>query len=342
MMRQAEKAYLQARPTLTTATRTDDAASTEQLKLVVEWGDKHVSEFPIDWLMHYALKSRGGQPQSKYLWQAKDFTEEVRQLPQLDVHEIMHGADKEGVRQWLSLLTEYGFVIVNGVANDVESMRSVIERIAPVQQSLFGDVWDITQREAEAAWNAEHRDTAYSNDPIGPHTDGCYSWAPPGVQFFQIATTARLGGTNYFVDGFKLAETFRTQHPNDYRLLTDIPISYHYDDCDLNHHMQATRPIFQHDETGNILRVHFNDYDRLPFACHPDQIEEFYSAYGRLLELVNSQENHLRLHLRPDQLLATDNWRVLHAREGFSGNRRLMGAYIERDAITRVILGAEK
>ena len=235
----------------------------------------------------------------------------------------------------------YGFAIINGVDPDLPAMRAVIQHLAPLFPSMFGDAWDISQIDTSAEWSAEHRDTAYSNGAIGPHTDGCYSWSPPGVQFFQIATTASAGGSNYLVDGFRVASLLRERDADAYALLSRVPVSYHYDDDGQGNHQQATHCVFSHDERGQLLRFHFNDSDRLPFAGGAAQVAAFYRAYGALNALLNDPAQRLVLRLRPDQLMATDNWRVLHAREGFSGSRRLMGAYIDRDAYTRKLLKAD-
>ena len=314
------------------------SAHIEDHALVVSWLDGHRSIFSLGWLRAHAQKAR--YPLAKLQWRGPTFSQHGEPLPELALKEVQEQGSA-GVDRWLTLLQKYGFVIIDGVEPEVGAMRAVVESIGPLFDSMFGDVWDISQIEAGGEWEAEHRDTAYSNGPIGPHTDGCYSWAPPGVQFFQIATTARVGGANYLVDGFQVASALKRQSPEAYELLARTPISYHYDDSTQGNHLKATHPVFSHDENGDLLRFHFNDSDRLPFACPPDQMASFYRAYGLLLGLLNDPVNRVTLQLRPDQLLASDNWRVLHARESFSGTRRLMGAYLERDTYSRRLLASK-
>jgi trimethyllysine dioxygenase len=334
--RQLDTLRLLEKPTLYHPLRVE-VRGTDSLH--VQWQDAHESVYSLAWLRQtYGLHA---ERPKRFIWQAADFSTPAEAtgtpLPQIDLASFTQD-QHAAVFEWVSLLQRYGFVIINGVAPQVETMRQVIESIAPLFNSMFGDVWDISQVDTSAEWNAEHRDTAYSNGPIGPHTDGCYSWSPPGVQFFQIATTAVQGGANYFVDGFKLAQRLQRDHPESFKLLSTVPIAYHYDDDTLGNHLVATHRIFSLDATGECYRCHFNDSDRLPFQCPPEQIVPFYQAYGHLLALLEAPAFHLRLQLRPDQLLATDNWRVLHAREGFSGHRRLMGGYIERDTYTRRVI----
>jgi trimethyllysine dioxygenase len=35
--------------------------------------------------------------------------------------------------------------------------------------------------------------------------------------------------------------------------------------------------------------------------------------------------------LKPGMMVVIDNWRVMHGRSGFSGDRRMCGAYVGRD-----------
>lgn len=46
---------------------------------------------------------------------------------------------------------------------------------------------------------------------------------------------------------------------------------------------------------------------------------------------MNDEDYQLRVLMEPGDVYFVDNWRVLHGRTGFKGNRTLCGCYVERD-----------
>ena len=77
-----------------------------------------------------------------------------------------------------------------------------------------------------------------------------------------------------------------------------------------------------------FLRFTFNNNDRMPCYIPVDQERYHYDSIAWLIKELNDPKNQISFKLRPDQLLVTNNWRVLHGRKGFTGSRRLVGAYI--------------
>lgn len=67
----------------------------------------------------------------------------------------------------------------------------------------------------------------------------------------------------------------------------------------------------------------------MPCYIPPNHERFHFDAIRYLIDLLNKPENQLSFRLRPDQLLVVNNWRVLHGRKGFTGTRRLVGAYID-------------
>ena len=68
-------------------------------------------------------------------------------------------------------------------------------------------------------------------------------------------------------------------------------------------------------------------------------MQAYYAAYRRFAELLSSPALQVVFKLEPGQLFITDNTRVLHARNAFSGGTRWMqGAYADKDALRSKIL----
>ena len=62
-----------------------------------------------------------------------------------------------------------------------------------------------------------------------------------------------------------------------------------------------------------------------------DEIEKFYKALRSWQSLVGAPENEYWVKMSPGRALIVDNYRVFHGRSGFTGKRRLCGAYLNWD-----------
>ena len=62
-----------------------------------------------------------------------------------------------------------------------------------------------------------------------------------------------------------------------------------------------------------------------------NEIVDFYRALKRFIQILDNPENKFWIGLEPDQVLIFDNFRLLHGRSEFKGNRVLITTYISRD-----------
>lgn len=191
---------------------------------------------------------------------------------------------------------------------------------------------------------ASFDDTAYGSEAIGPHTDGTYLDQPPGIQVFHCLKPANKGGLTLLVDGFAAAERLRTDKPELFKTLATTPIEHHYLEADRLHARSlAELVIRQFPRVDKIAQIRFNPYDRAPMRTlriddirGDDQkaLEEcvlFYNAYQHFAQLINQPEGQVKLWMRPGSILFIDNFRVLHGREHFQGERIICGCYLSRD-----------
>ena len=58
---------------------------------------------------------------------------------------------------------------------------------------------------------------------------------------------------------------------------------------------------------------------------------DFYKALKAFITQIENKDNQIWLSLNPDQVLIFDNFRMLHARAAFSGNRTLVTSYMPQD-----------
>ena len=75
-----------------------------------------------------------------------------------------------------------------------------------------------------------------------------------------------------------------------------------------------------------------------------DKMENWYSAYRRLGEIIDDPEMEITFRLDPGEAFIVDNTRVLHARKGYSGTgkRWLQGCYSDKDGLNSAFYSLEK
>ena len=60
-------------------------------------------------------------------------------------------------------------------------------------------------------------------------------------------------------------------------------------------------------------------------------MKEFYKALLEWMRILRLPQNELWVQLKAGQVVAMDNWRVLHGRAAFTGHRRMVGCYLNHD-----------
>ncbi len=238
-------------------------------------------------------------------------------------HDFVEILENDGALQ--ALLSDFwrdGLVLVEGLPSELSASRRLAERIAYVRETIFGGVWDFQADGARA-------DSAYSNEAVGLHSDGTYSEDPPGLQCLHCLAFDGEGAFNVFADGFRVAERLRAEAPDAFKLLSEIEVPGEYLGDGV--HLLARHPVLGLDASGDLRRVCFNNFDRAPFRPKVESIEAFYDALRRFHAQLSDEAFHLRLQLRPGLAVAFDNWRVLHARTGFTGHRHMAGFYLNRE-----------
>lgn len=289
--------------------------------LKVEWaGDGHVSRFDVGFLS--ALRFNPDVlPVQLSTWNRDEIAGRVPR--------VAHAAfmsDESVVKEFLEQVAAFGFSFVEGVPGTPEATQAVAARIAYTRETIFGGYWDFTA-------NLEHKDTAYTSMAIGPHTDGTYSFDAPGYQMFHCLAAECSGGENVLIDGFRIAEIMRHDSPEDFRLLTEVAIPGQYIDEGRGIHLMARRPLLRLDDSGVLVQLSYNNYDRAPFTLPAARQRAFYRALGKFNARVVDPTLQHRRRLLPGSVLLFDNWRVLHARDAYTGYRRLAGVYLNKEDV---------
>ncbi len=281
--------------------------------------DGSTSVLPAEFLWSIAQSNGRESAPRRRLWDRASMGEN---FPTMSHAEILSG--EAGVLRWLSLVEEYGFALASGVPPTIEATKDLVTRIGYVRETIFGGMWDFSA-------NLAFKDTAYTSAAIGPHTDGTYSFDPPGYQMFHCLTFEGSGGESTLVDGFKVAEQIRQIDPIAFQTLSTVKVPAQYLGDGV--HLRAEHPVIGVDHNGDCLQIAYNNYDRAPFRLPTPRMNAFYRALKLFHRLINDPSNEITMRLAPGTALLFDNWRTLHGRRAYQGYRHLCGAYLNKEDV---------
>ncbi|XP_040298332.1 trimethyllysine dioxygenase, mitochondrial [Bufo bufo] len=299
----------------------------DETTLYLTWPDGHMTRYGLEWLSQNSYEGQTQQlVQPRILWNDKIYKEaNVPAVSYLDFLET-----NEGLRDFLRNFLLYGIAFVDDVPATQEDTENVAERISHIRETIYGKMWDLKS-------DFSRGDTAYTKLALDRHTDTTYFQEPCGMQLFHCLRHEGTGGRTLLVDGFYAAEQVRQHHPEDFAVLSNIPLKHEYIEnvggC--HNHMVGIGPVLNvYPWNKELYMIRYNNYDRAVINTVPyDLVRQWYSAHRVLTTELRKPENELWVKLKPGKVLFVDNWRVLHGRESFTGFRHLCGCYLTRDDV---------
>ena len=90
--------------------------------------------------------------------------------------------------------------------------------------------------------------------------------------------------------------------------------------------------FFDYLNSGNLNQIRLNAYDRAPHSdMNLEEQTKFYKYFPELIDLSKDSHFLLKFQLKSGEILLVNNWRLLHGRTAFEGNRLLSGCYLSMD-----------
>jgi len=290
----------------------DDGAA-----LILAWPDLQIeAHYQADFLKRFSVAGDPMQLPRATPWDAASLDPQAVRLAYQEL------AGQDGVAPLMQRLLAHGFAVLTGCQRDLGAVQEVADSIGYVRQTIFGGLFEFEANEGMA-------DSAYTPKELRPHTDGTYSHDAPGVQLLLCVDYDAEGGESIMVDGARIAAELQATQPRIHADLTRIGVTglYKGDGVEL----RARRPILRLDETGALVQVSFNNYDRDTVRLADDDMRALYAGIRAFDGLANDPRMQWRYTLAPGDMLVFDNWRVLHGRGAFRGQRKMAGAYINRE-----------
>ncbi|XP_062262102.1 trimethyllysine dioxygenase, mitochondrial [Platichthys flesus] len=310
-----------------------DTTAVEGGHLVLTWRDGHVSKYSLSWLAQNSYeRKKQSTVQPRILWNSDIYKN--KNVPSAKWEKFMSCDDE--LKQFLQNYLLYGIAFVDDVPATVEATEAVSKRVSLIRETTYGGMWSFTSDHSRG-------DSAYSQLALDRHTDTSYFQEPCGIQVFHCLKHEGTGGRTLLVDGFYAAEKLRQRSPENFELLSRVPIGHEYIEKTDTHrnHMSGIGPVLNvYPWNDELYLIRYNNYDRSVINTVPHEVvQRWYAAHRELTTELRRPENELWVKLTPGKVVFIDNWRVMHGRESFTGLRQLCGCYLTRDDVLSAARG---
>lgn len=288
----------------------------------LEYAGGHVSEMPVALLDRH----RPGQPAedpaaiAPAIWRAELAVDAG--VPRFAAAQVM--TSDAVLEDWMRQTARVGLSMITGLDDRIEAGVEVAERIGFLRETNFGRTFEVISM-------PDPNNLAYTAEHLQLHTDLPNHETPPGYQFLHCLANEATGGGSFFADGFALAEDLRSEDPEAFRLLSEVPIPFRFHDSMADIRLRA--PIITLDDAGAVAEIRYSAFIAGMFDMSAELMPHYYRAYRAFMTKTRDLAYRVAFRLEPGEMVVFDNRRILHGREAFdpnSGFRHLHGCYVDR------------
>ena len=289
----------------------------------VKWSD-HTSDFNASWLRAQDV-ANAPEPLEKMdleLW------DQSLHIPQYDYKE--RGSE---LLSWMKSLKKWGIILINGVPRSEMGFTDVMHMIGPLRRRYHPT--DILRLQAGNLKYREVDPTAYGLVELKAHIDHTYLQSPAKIiGFLCLDYSAPDRDTvNYFANSVRVAEDLRKSDPEAFQILSSTEFRRSRrrigveEDCDPSDERiydwdtYLDSPVIVTNKSGEVTMVRSSPVQNAGHALGSydgDHISKFYSAYSKLVGMLESPKYHAKLVLKPGSMFLFDNQRLVHGRSEIS------------------------
>ncbi len=219
----------------------------------------------------------------------------------------------------------HGYAVLEAWDSENSTLKEVSERFGNVQTHIRADANGLVGISTETVVNREWEQyrseySGITTEEFLPHTDGSYMHGlvrcgghyiqllPPKMLVLQCWQSAVAGGANILIDVQRVYDDLAKANPENLRILsTKGCVTYCRDD-----QMAIDRAVFEELNDGTIM-LRFR-YDAAAYLADW-AVEAF---HGLQQNYFANPKYQSKLTLTKGQIIAIDNYRMLHGRESFS------------------------
>ncbi|NKB76612.1 MAG: DUF971 domain-containing protein [Gammaproteobacteria bacterium] len=250
----------------------------------------------------------------------------ARNLPKIDFEQAV--SNVHDLMKWLEYIDRYGFAIMSKLPLKKDIILKVIALFGYVRETNYGQIFEVRTE-------TNPINLAYTGKGLQVHTDNPYRDPVPTLQILTCLQNDAEGGESIVVDGFRALEILQREAPYYFELLSRYNARFDYQQGD-DIHLHTSKPMIDCTLQGQVTGIRFNNRSCDTLTDIPfDKMEDYYRAYRRLGEILETSQLEVTFNLEPNELFVVDNTRVLHGRTEFSGTgaRWLQGAYADKDSL---------
>jgi len=287
------------------------------LHIVWDEDPPHQSIFPIDWLHRHAYDPNPAPEyrHERILWDKAQLETSSVTWPD---------ARSSNFDTWADQLLSLGFTVLRNLCLD--TLHNLLDAIGPRHRTEYGD----NPARVKATPGSTDLSLSAAGYALSPHTDGSYRQGENLLQYLYACENTTAGGESIVVDGFRVAQDVRQNHPEAFQLLTQTLVRFRQFDSHIGYFLCHPTPIIRLDCNGDFEAIYFSHKNSswdLPF----DQMAPFYDAYCTFARYLHDPAYQYRIRLHSGDCLLTQNARVLHGRTAYepqTGYRELEAGYI--------------
>jgi len=304
--------------------------------LEIRWqGSGHVSRIPVAQL---ALYAKGGKrPDVANLPRKAWYADHYASIARFSYDAV--SSDPAQRKDWAGAMLTDGVALITGLPDTDAALTDTAGLLGYVRPSYFGVTFEVKT-------HIKPTNLAFTSKALPLHTDLPSEDFAPGIQYLHCRANSVDGGDSIFVDGLAVAEDFKRDHPDEFKLLaeTDIPYYCEHETFD----MRARQHVIELDEYGNVSGVTISQHHEDMFDMPQKDLDAYYPAFCRFGRMMRDEKYVMRFRLNAGECIVFDNHRIVHGRVAYSatsGERHLRGCYTDRGELRstyRVLAGGSR
>ncbi|MFC3613794.1 TauD/TfdA family dioxygenase [Lutimaribacter marinistellae] len=299
--------------------------------VIVHWTHNHpTSRYHPGWLYGNGWFDTPHTIETTVLWTGKNQPEP----PTFDGPTALN--DPAVFLSWLTALRDFGVARLENLPNQDGLLMQVVERIGPIRESNFGRMYTLEIKD-------DPDSNAFTSDALMLHIDMPTRECPHGLQFLFCRDNTTSGGEGIYADAYRIAADLAAEEPEHFKALCEIEWTYNNRSKSTSY--KAKGPVIERDFGGRVTGIRYNTWLRAPLVASLQEQGRAYRSYRAFAARAQDPTYQMKFAYRPGDLVAFDNRRTLHGRNGYDahgGTRFIEGIYSDRDDLLSAIRSLER